>query len=172
MSKHSKFLSISEFCEQNGFKTYKFYKILSRYPELARKMKTSSAGEHMLDEEAMRTAKAILRKEKTEDRRKRSAADAANEINILVAQIDELRKEVGKVRCENERLKKYISREKKKRRIKSEPLIQPSVKIAAAVFKTLGRDYLPDDEKRIAKYLESCEDFKIFMNSKAETEEW
>ncbi len=108
MSKHSNYLSISDFCEQNGFKTYKFYKILSRYPELARKMKTSPAGERMLDEEAMRTAKAILRKEKNEDRRKRSAADAANEINILVAQIDELRKEVGKVRCENDRLKKFI----------------------------------------------------------------
>ncbi len=163
MGKHSTYLSISDFCEQNGFRTYKFYKMLSRYPELARKIKTGSAGERMLDEEAMRTAKAILRKEKTEDRRKRSAADAANEINILVAQIDELRKEVGKVRCENERLKKFISRERKDRR--------KSKGIAAAVFKTLGRDYLPDDEKRIAEYLESCEDFKIFMNSTEETEE-
>ncbi len=119
MPKHNKYLSISEFCEQNGFKTYKFYKILSRYPELARKMKTSSAGERMLDEEAMRTAKAILRKEKTDDRLKRSAAAAANEINILVAQIDELRKEVGKLKCENERLKKFIVCQKadsKKRR--------------------------------------------------------
>ncbi len=116
MGKHSKYLSISEFCEQNGFKTYKFYKILNRYPELARKMKTSSAGERMLDEEAMRTAKAIFRKEKTEDRRKRSAADAANEINILVAQIDELRKEVGKLKCENERLKKFIGCQKADRK--------------------------------------------------------
>ncbi len=119
MAKHSKYLSISEFCEQNGLKTYKFYKILSRYPELASKMKTSSAGERMLDEEAMRTARAILRKEKIEDRQKRSAANAANEINILVAQIDELRKEVGKLKCENERLKNFICCQKagrKKRR--------------------------------------------------------
>ena len=71
-------------------------------------MKANSEGEHVLDEEAMRTAGAILRKEKIEDRRKRSAADAANEINTLAAQIEELRKEVGRLRCENQRLKKVI----------------------------------------------------------------
>ena len=37
--------------------------MLSRHPELARKMKANSAGERVLDEEAMRTARAILRKE-------------------------------------------------------------------------------------------------------------
>ena len=54
-------------------------------------MKAKSAGERVLDEEAMMTARAILRKEKIEDRRKRSAA---NEINTLAVQIEELRKEV------------------------------------------------------------------------------
>ena len=63
-----------------------------RHPELARKMKANSTGERVLDEEAMMTARAILRKEKIEDRRKRSAADAANEINTLAVQIEELRK--------------------------------------------------------------------------------
>ena len=37
--------------------------MLSRHPELARKMKANSAGERVLDEEAMMTAGAILRKE-------------------------------------------------------------------------------------------------------------
>ena len=41
-----------------------------RHPELARKMKANSTGERVLDEEAMMTARAILRKEKIEDRRK------------------------------------------------------------------------------------------------------
>ena len=50
--------------------------MLSRHPELARKMKANSAGERVLDEEAMMTARAILRKEKIEDRRKRSAVGA------------------------------------------------------------------------------------------------
>ena len=76
-----------------------------RHPELARKMKANSAGERVLDEEAMMTARAILRKEKIEDRRKRSAA---NEINTLAVQIEELRKEVRRLKCENQRLKKVI----------------------------------------------------------------
>ena len=82
--------------------------MLSRHPELARKMKANSAGERVLDEEAIRTARAILRKEKIEDRRKRSAVGAANEMNILAAQNEELRKEVGRLKCENQRLKKVI----------------------------------------------------------------
>ena len=49
--------------------------MLSRHPELARKMKANSAGERVLGEEAMMTARAILRKEKIEDRRNRYAAD-------------------------------------------------------------------------------------------------
>ena len=108
MRKNKKSCSISEFCRNNNFRTLEFYKMLSRHPELARKMKANSAGERVLDEEAMMTARAILRKEKIEDRRKRSAADAANEINILAAQIEELRKEVGRLKCENQRLKKVI----------------------------------------------------------------
>lgn len=79
--------------------------MLSRHPELARKMKANSAGERVLDEEAMMTARAILRKEKIDDRRKRSAA---NEINTLAVQIEELRKEVRRLKCENQRLKKVI----------------------------------------------------------------
>lgn len=108
MRRNKKSCSISEFCRNNNFRTLEFYKMLSRHPEPARKMKANSEGEHVLDEEAMRTAGAILRKEKIEDRRKRSAADAANEINTLAAQIEELRKEVGRLRCENQRLKKVI----------------------------------------------------------------
>ena len=108
MRKNKKSCSISEFCRNNNFRTLEFYKMLSRHPELARKMKANSAGERVLDEEAMMTARAILRKEEIEDRRKRSAADAANEINTLAVQIEELRKEVRRLKCENQRLKKVI----------------------------------------------------------------
>ena len=41
--------------------------MLSQHPELARKMKANSAGERVLDEEAMMTARAILRKEKIDE---------------------------------------------------------------------------------------------------------
>ena len=64
MRKNKKSCSISEFCRNNNFRTLEFYKMLSRHPELARKMKANSAGERVLDEEAMMTARAILRKEK------------------------------------------------------------------------------------------------------------
>lgn len=108
MRKNKKFCSISEFCKSNKLESLQFYKMVSRHPELARKMKANFAGERVLDEEAIRTARAILRKEKIEDRRKRSAVGAANEMNILAAQNEELRKEVGRLKCENQRLKKVI----------------------------------------------------------------
>ena len=106
MRKNKRSCSIPEFCRNNNFRTLEFSKMLSRHPEPARKMKANSAGECVLDEEAMMTARRILRKGKIENRRKRSAADAADEINILATQIEELRKEVGRLRCENQRLKK------------------------------------------------------------------
>lgn len=61
MRKNKKSCSISEFCRNNNFRTLEFYKMLSRHPELARKMKANSAGERVLDEEAMMTVRAILR---------------------------------------------------------------------------------------------------------------
>ena len=70
MRKNKKSCSISEFCRNNNFRTLEFYKMLSRHPELARKMKANSAGERVLDEEAMMTARAILRKEKIEEMKK------------------------------------------------------------------------------------------------------
>ena len=108
MRKNKKFCSISEFCKSNRLDPLQFYKMVSRHPELARKMKGNFAGKRVLDEEAIRVARAILRKDKIEDRRKRYAADAANEMNILAAQNEELRKEVGRLKCENQRLKKVI----------------------------------------------------------------
>ena len=42
--------------------------------------------------------------------------------------------------------------------------IQRNGKIAAAVFKALGREYMPDDEVRISEYLAGCDDFKIYMS--------
>lgn len=158
MGTHKKYLSIAEFCEMNGIPRYRFYKILHHHPELARRIRTSTSGERMLDEQSLKTAKAIFRKEKIEDRRKISANAAASEINILVVQVDELREQLKNLQCENERLKKYISLERQDGR--------KNKAIASAVLKNLGRDYLHGDEKRLAEYLSSCEDFKIFMNSK------
>ena len=122
MRKNKKSCSISEFCRNNNFRTLGFYKMLSRHPELARKMKANSAGERVLDEEAMMTARAILRKEKI-------------------------------------------------RQTENSLFIQRNEKIAAAVFKALGREYMPCDEVRISEYLAGCDDFKIYMNSKTEETE-
>ena len=105
MTKHSKYLSVSKFCKRNGIKPYKFFQILNRHPELARKLKTNSAGKRVLDEEAMLAARAILRKEKIEGEQKPSPTSAAIEINTLAAQNEELRKEVA-------RLKKIIRSKK------------------------------------------------------------
>ena len=122
MRKNKKSCSISEFCRNNNFRTLEFYKMLSRHPELARKMKANSAGERVLDEEAMMTARAILRKEKI-------------------------------------------------RQTENSLFIQRNEKIAAAVFKALGREYMTGDEVRIYEYLAGCDDFKIYMNSKPEEAE-
>ena len=105
MTKHKKYLSVSKFCKRNGIRTYRFYQILGRHPELARKLKTNSAGKRVLDEEAMLSARAILRKEKIEEGQRSTATSAAVEINTLAAQNEELRKEVA-------RLKKIIRNKK------------------------------------------------------------
>ena len=113
MRKNKKSCSISEFCRNNNFRTLEFYKMLSRHPELARKMKANSAGERVLDEEAMMTARAILRKEKI-------------------------------------------------RQTENSLFIQRNEMIAAAVFKALGREYMPDDEVRISEYLAGCDDLGLY----------
>ena len=59
--------------------------MLSRHPELARKMKANSAGERVLDEKAIMAAGAILRKENRAKQGRSSASSAADEINILAA---------------------------------------------------------------------------------------
>lgn len=163
MGTHKKYLSIAEFCEMNGIPRYRFYKILHYHPELARRIRTSTSGERLLDEQSLKTAKAIFQKEKIEDKRKLSANAAAGEINILAVQVDELREQLKNIQCENERLKKFLGREKKDGR--------KNKAIASAVLKKLGRAYLPGDEKRLAEYLSSCNDFKIFMDSRTEKTE-
>ena len=77
MTKHKKYLSVSKFCKRNGIRTYKFYQILGRHPELAKKLKTNSVGKRVLDEEAMLAARAILRKEKIEGGQNPTATSAA-----------------------------------------------------------------------------------------------
>ena len=163
MGKHKKYLSVSEFCEMNGIPRYRFYKILHHHPELARRIRTSTSRERLLDELSLKTAKTIFRKEKIEDKRKLSANAAAGEINILAVQVDELREQLKNIQCENERLKNFLGREKKDGR--------KNKAIASAVLKKLGRAYLPGDEKRLAEYLSSCNDFKIFMDSRTEKTE-
>lgn len=106
MRKNKKSCSISEFCRNNNSRTLEFYKMPSRHPELARKMKANSAGERVLDEEAMRTAAAILRKDKFVDKQRSSAA---REINVLIAQNEELGKEVTRLKCENQKLRSALS---------------------------------------------------------------
>lgn len=56
MRKNKKSCFISEFCRNNNFRTLEFYKMLSRHPELAKKLKTNSKGERVLDEKAITAA--------------------------------------------------------------------------------------------------------------------
>ena len=58
-------------------------------------MKANSAGERVLDEEAMMTARAILRKENRAEQGRSSASSAADEINILAAKNEVLRNEMS-----------------------------------------------------------------------------
>ena len=109
MRKNKKSCSISEFCRNNNFRTLEFYKMLSRHPELARKMKANSAGERVLDEKAIMAAGAILRKENRTKQGRSYASSAADEINILAAKNEVLRKEVR-------RLKAVLSGRNEKRR--------------------------------------------------------
>lgn len=161
MSKHKKKYFVTEFCEMNNLKPNKLYGVLRRHPELARSLKINLRGQRKIDEESAKSVLAFLRKDKLEKGggdRKKCISGIADEINILAAQVDDLRKEVKNLKIENERLKKYICLEKQDGR--------KNKAIASAVLKTLGRDYLPGDEKRLAEYLSSCADFKIFMDSK------
>ena len=75
-------------------------------------MKANSAGERVLDEEAMMTARAILRKENRAKQGRSSASSAADEINILAAKNEVLRREVSRLKCENERLKAVLTGQK------------------------------------------------------------
>lgn len=79
--------------------------MLNRSPELAKKIKTNSAGKRVLDEDAMRTAAAILRKDKFVDKQRSSAA---REINVLIAKNEELGKEVTRLKCENQKLRSAL----------------------------------------------------------------
>ena len=58
-------------------------------------MKANSAGERVLDEEAMMTARAILRRENRAKQGRSSASSAADEINILAAKNEVLRNEMS-----------------------------------------------------------------------------
>lgn len=114
--KNSKYISIPEYCKANDLKLTKFYETLSRHPELAKKLKTNSTGERVLDEKAITAAGAILRKEKKAQLCKSPVSSAADEINILAAKNEVLRKEVSRLKCENERLKADLTGRNEKRR--------------------------------------------------------
>ena len=70
MRKNSQYISISEYCKANGLKPTKFYETLSRHPELAKKLKTNTKGEHVLDEKAI-TAAGEIQENSQSDRRGR-----------------------------------------------------------------------------------------------------
>ena len=105
MRKNSNFFSISEYCKSNNLKPIKFYETLSRHPELAKKLKTNSKGERLLDEKAIMAVGAILRKTEKAKQSKSPISAAADEINILAAKNEELRKEVMRLKGENEKLR-------------------------------------------------------------------
>lgn len=92
MRKNSQYISISEYC------------------------KTNAKGERVLDEKAITAAGAILCKENRAKRGRSSASSAADEINILAAKNEVLRKEVSRLKCENEKLKAVLTGRNEKRR--------------------------------------------------------
>ena len=114
MRKHSKFFSISEFCKSNGLQPIEFYEILSRHPELAKKLKSNAKGERLLDERSIKAAGAILRKIEIEKHSKSPMSAAAVELNLLAAKNEELRKEVVRLRAENEKLKNALRSKRSK----------------------------------------------------------
>lgn len=116
MRKNSQYISISEYCKVNGLHTTKLYETLSGHPELAKKLKTNAKGERVLDEKAITAAGEILRKENRAKRGRSSASSAADEINILAAKNEVLRKEVSRMKCENEKLKAVLTGRNEKRR--------------------------------------------------------
>lgn len=81
--------------------------------------------------------------------------------------------------CDIEKLKEkqQLLAEKQKaisekiRQRENELLNHRNEKITEAVYKVLGREYMPDDEKRIYEYLAGCDNFKVFMNSKTKETE-
>ena len=95
MRKNKKSCSISEFCGNNNFRTLEFYKMLSRHPQLAKKLKTNAKGERVIDEKAITEAGAILRRENRAKQGRSSASSAADEINILAAKNEVLRNEMS-----------------------------------------------------------------------------
>lgn len=166
MNKHKKKYFVTDFCKMNNLKPNELYGVLRKHPELARSLKINLRGQRKIDEESAKSVLALICKDKLEKGggdRKKCISGIADEINILAAQVDDLRKEVKNLKIENERLKKYICLEKQDGR--------KNKAIASAVLKKLGRAYLPGDEKRLAEYLSSCADFKIFMDSRIEKAE-
>lgn len=114
MGKHSKFYTVSEYCKKNNLQPIKFYEMLSRHPELAKKLKANSKGERLLDEKALVAAGAILRKVEKAKHSKSPMSAAADEINILAAKNEELRKEVMRLKGENEKLRIALTRNNSK----------------------------------------------------------
>lgn len=120
MEKRVKFISVSEFCSQNNIQPTDFYKLLSRHPELAKRMKLNAKGERVLDEKALRASKSYIRMERKDSieesnvHHKRHEVTAVAEINALTAKVENLQKEVTRLRCENERMKKRLNARKNK----------------------------------------------------------
>lgn len=114
MRNHSKFFSIAEFCKSNGLQPIEFYEILSRHPELAKKLKSNAKGERLLDERSITAVGTILRKIEKAKHSKSPMSAAAVEINILAAKNEELRKEVILLKAEIEKLKNALRSKRSK----------------------------------------------------------
>lgn len=68
-------------------------------------MKSNAKGKCLIDERSITAAGAILRKIEKAKHSKSSMSAAAVELNLLAAKNEELRKEVIRLRAENEKLK-------------------------------------------------------------------
>ena len=102
-------IPLNDFCKSCGIKRYEFFRLFDRHPELRLKTAVNEKGEQVIDEKTALSIRVILRKERRENIPAKSISSAAKEINLLTAQIDELRREVFRLKAENVRLRKALN---------------------------------------------------------------
>lgn len=126
MAKSKRYKSVSDYCKQNGLEPYQIYEFLQKDKKLSEQLTVDEGGERQLPTFVLERIGRKLKGRAEEIQRKRrtspnSAAVAiADEINSLAKRNEELTKEVGQLKAENEHLKEILSGKCKNRKEKVE----------------------------------------------------